>query len=73
MRESALFLLSLLVVVSVGVRGPAIYSFTEGLVCSHVHMDISYVGMYVWPTKGGADGFHRGNTSASIDLFFDSR
>lgn len=68
MRESALFLLSLLVVVSVGVA-PAILVY-YGFVCVRAHTRISSSSDdEMYERLKGVRWFHRGNTS---DLFFDS-
>jgi len=63
MRESALFLLGLLVAVSVDVARLLVYVD----LCAR----ISFVEWNVWcrPTKEGCDGIHRGNTGVNESLF----
>jgi len=63
MRESALFLLGLLVAVSVDVARLLVYVD----LCAR----ISFIEWNVWcgPTKEGCDGIHRGNTDVDESLF----
>lgn len=70
MRESALFLLSLLVVVSVGVD--RLYTRLHGFVCVRVYTDARQFRRTVecmTDRLKGVRWFHRGNTSADRSLF----